>query len=92
MFVTSDDIMLNKLSISIKIHVVKPLVCLVSFQIVDRIRRHTAVVVSYIVANSVDTADATQLDISVASASAVCIGHPVIAVFGPMHHCNIADA
>jgi len=44
--VTSDGIMtslLKKLPISIKIHVVKPLwVCLVSFQIVDRIRRQSS--------------------------------------------------
>jgi len=40
-----DDIMtslLNKLSISIKIHVVKPLWSLVSFQIVDRILRQSS--------------------------------------------------
>jgi len=43
--VTSDDIMtsfLKKLSTLIKFHVVKPLWSLVSFQIVDRIRRHYA--------------------------------------------------
>jgi len=65
--VTSDDIMtslLKKLSISIKIHVVKPL-CLVS-------RLSTEYVGSRrkLVANRVHTADATQLDSGVASASA----------------------
>jgi len=44
--VTSDDIvtsLLKKLSISIKIHVVKRYeVCLVSFQIVDRTRRQSS--------------------------------------------------
>jgi len=41
---TSDDIttsLLKKLSMSIKVHVVKPLWSLVSFQIVDRIRRQS---------------------------------------------------
>jgi len=56
--------LLKKLSISIKIHVVKPLF---SFQIVDR-PNPSAVVVS-LVANCVHTAnaDATQLDSCLAS-------------------------
>jgi len=41
-----------------------------SFQIVDRIRRQS----SWAIASYVHTADATQLDSCVASASAVCIG------------------
>jgi len=71
---TSDDVMtslLKKLSMSIKIHVIKPLLSVVSFQIVDRIRWQSSSV------NSVHTAhaDATQLDSWIASASAVSIGH-----------------
>ena len=73
-FVRSDDIMtslLKKLSILIKIHVVKPL-CSVSkltTESVSSSRRE-------LVENCVHTADtdATQLDSCVASASAVCIG------------------
>jgi len=72
--VTSDDIMIVKLSISTKIHMSNRYgVCFVSFQM------STEFVVSRreLVANCVHTADvdATQLDSCVTSASSVCIGH-----------------
>jgi len=62
--------LLNKLSISIKIEVVKPL-CLVSSLSTESVGSRRE-----LVANSVHTADAdeTQLDSFVASASVVCIG------------------
>jgi len=83
-FFDSDDIMtslLKKLLISIKIGVIKRYhgVCLVSFKIVDGIRRQSSRIVfttptqqnSFVAS---DTADATRLDSFVSSASAVCIG------------------
>jgi len=71
MLVTSDDIMtslLKKLSISIKIHAVKPQ-CSVSKFLTESVGSRRE-----LVANYVHTADATQLDSCVASASTVCIG------------------
>jgi len=66
--VTSDDIMmslLKKLSISIKFHVVKPL-CSVSKLSTESVGSRRD-----LVANCVYTADATQLDCCITSASAV---------------------
>ena len=65
--------LLNKLSISIKMHVVRPL-CSVSN---SKLSTESAGSRRELVANCVHAADAdaTQLDSCVASASAVCIGH-----------------
>ena len=76
--VTSDVIMtslLKKLSVSMKIHVVKRLWSLFGhFQIVDRIRiRRQSSWVSC--EFCIHIVDATQLDSWVASASAMCMGH-----------------
>jgi len=66
---------LKNLSISIKIHVVKPLWSLfASFKIVD-LWTESVGSRRELVANCVHTTDATQLDSFVTSASAVCIGH-----------------
>ena len=70
--VTSDDIitpLLKKLSISIKIRVIKPLFS------VSKLPTESVGSRRELVANCVHTADATQLDSWVASASAVCIGN-----------------
>ena len=61
--------LLKKLSISIKIHVVNRLCSVFKLSIESVISRRK------LVANCVHTADATQLNSFVASASAVCIGH-----------------
>jgi len=68
--------LLKNLSISIKIHVVKRYgICLASFfskVSTESVGSRCELVA---IANCVHTADATQLDSFVASASAVCIGH-----------------
>jgi len=86
-----NDVIVEKLSISIKIHVVKPL-CSVSMSTESVSSRRE------LVANCVHTADAdaTQLDSWVASASAVCVRlNMQIRVIVPpagIVHININDA
>ena len=67
--------LLKKLSISIKIHVVKPLWSLFGHWSVSKLLTESVGSRRELVANCVYDADATQLDSYVASASAVCIGH-----------------
>ena len=66
--------LLKKLSISIKIHVVKQLWSLFG-QFPIKLSIESVGSRRELVANFVHTADATQLYSFVASASAVCIGH-----------------
>jgi len=79
-FVTSDDMtssrhcMLKALSMSTKIQVVKPLWSLFG-QFNSKLSTESVGSRRELVANSVHTADATQLDSWVMSASAVCIRH-----------------
>ena len=62
----------KKLSISIKVHVEKPLWSL--FWSVSKLSTESVGSRRELVANCVDTADATQLDSCVASAVGLCIG------------------
>jgi len=81
-----NDVIGEKLSISIKIHVVKPLCSVTS---VSKLSTESVGSRRELVANCVHTADAdaTQLDSCVASASAVCIGlKTVIVPVVYMHH------